>query len=198
MGALFYVPVPPSRRNQSRVIDSIHLWGWRCVREPPLCVCVCVSHVSPSSQQLLLTFFGAPACRACCSDTGAMADLPRWIDDWKVDSGAMLLAYWNTPDIEKEEYYGELTLFIHASPWRDLLPRMRGVHVMHCKQSACRMCSEQRGGFMFRWCHIKWSERYRTAPKKHPNCWLPTAQIGAWHQRDSRVSDVVDLTGSPS
>ena len=127
-----------------------------------------------------------------------MADLPRWIDDWKVDSAAMLLAYLSTPHIDQEEYYGKLTMLVHESPWRDLLPRMRGVHVMHCDQAVCRNCSEKRGGYMFRWYHSKWSEKYLTAPKKHPDCWLPTAPIVAGHQRDSRVSDVVDLTGSPS
>ena len=114
-----------------------------------------------------------------------MAHLPRWIDDSRVDSQAMLLAVlWfqnQHPDQYKFERLDELFMIDHKSyvidlkngrsykrPWRA------------CMEHGCERCAKGEGGYQFRWYDARWYGRY-----------VELARKGSWKLADASASVLV-------
>ena len=96
---------------------------------------------------------------------------PKWIDNDRVDSGAMLSAYLGTvrPD---DELYG-LTLRVHHM--KDygipiLLPP--AVTAVACTRPSCFRCRVHQGGYEFRWFHTSWKDAYLRA-RSCKDAWTP-------------------------
>jgi len=95
---------------------------------------------------------------------GAMADLPRWIDNPKVHSGAMLSAYLGYQKqcsdqaeladlrrLYKVDHKG-IILGVDVQP-EDVLTK-------HCKIPGCKRCETRQGGYQFRWYDKRWYAGY--------------------------------------
>ena len=87
----------------------------------------------------------------------AAPDLPRWIDDPRVDSQAMLSAFLSrrSPDLFLPTEY-------HACAWDGLTTEVSppGVLRTRCTASPCQRCAGLQGGYKFRWYHHSWYQRY--------------------------------------
>ena len=113
-----------------------------------------------------------------------MADLPRWVDRWDVDSQAMMsafIAYHAEVRQMLEEKHGLsfqpvweglLWCFIHEDPphlaglARPILPM--GIPMLPCRQQDCPRCGV-RGGYVFRWYSPYWAKVYNRA--RRPGSW---------------------------
>ena len=117
-----------------------------------------------------------------------MANLPRWIDCWKVDSAAMYAAFLHDvshcPD-EKEvlglaelytiEHYPYL---VEAGPkMKDVQGKLYEVPWRQCAKPPCPRCSNNEGGYRFRWYDQRWYAQYRA-----------TARRGAWQPGDDAAT----------
>ena len=113
-----------------------------------------------------------------------MADLPRWIDRWDVDSMAMLSAFityhgemrkW----LEDQHgmsfqpiWEGFLWCILHKDPphlaalGRTILPMK--IPRKRCRQRDCHRCGV-RGGFVFRWYSPYWAKEYNRV--RRPGSW---------------------------
>ena len=105
----------------------------------------------------------------------SMADFPRWVDQWDVDSQAMLSAF-IAYHVEVSEmlkvkhgmsfqpiWEGQLWSIIHEDP-----PALRGtvtatmplkIPMLPCRREDCPRCGV-RGGYMFRWYSPYWAAQY--------------------------------------
>ena len=87
----------------------------------------------------------------------AAPDLPRWIDDPRVDSQAMLSAFLvrRSPDLF-------LPTENHACAWDGLTTEVSppGVLKTRCTASPCQRCAGLQGGYKFRWYHHSWYDEY--------------------------------------
>lgn len=101
-----------------------------------------------------------------------MAQLPRWIDSWKVDSAAMLSAYLSVAR-DTAEHYGKLTMYIHNMDYHGVRATpCRAVSEAPCTQQECTRCITKRGGYVFRWYHPSWEKKY-VELRRHPDAWKP-------------------------
>jgi hypothetical protein len=99
--------------------------------------------------------------------------MPVWIDNWRVDSCAMLSAYLATPQLEEQPYYGQLFMKVHDSDFQHLLVHPRAVRVLKCQEVACTRCINRKGGYVFRWYHSSWEDNYIRYARNHPEVWMP-------------------------
>ena len=100
-----------------------------------------------------------------------MANLPRWIDDDRVDSQAMLSAYMGylgDTGVENKEQLDKLPMVVHKSMFPEPVAPS-GVQVVKCTTEDCQRCAQRRGGYKFRWFSLAWYDRY-----------LGMARPGAW------------------
>ena len=103
-------------------------------------------------------------------------DLPQWIEALGVDSAAMpsaFLQYRSTCKGESLTQIGDLyiiehraspillvtgmTLEVDVPPWGKVRP---GIPRFACRAVGCIRCSEERGGYQFKWYHRRWREAY--------------------------------------
>ena len=113
-----------------------------------------------------------------------MADLPRWVDRWDVDSQAMLSAFIS--------YHTELSARLEEAHGLSFQPVWEGhlfcvIHAPHpslagsqsltlplripqapCQQRACGRCGV-RGGYVFRWYSPYWAVMYNKM--RRPGSW---------------------------
>ena len=107
---------------------------------------------------------------------------PLWIDDESVDSAVMLAAvvgflhcFGTTPlaDWIPFSFYEckgrEGAIIPRAAFW---------LKTLECKRKGCRACSEQRGGFRFRWAAKEWLPAYVRMMSEEYGC-----RINSWHMR---------------
>ena len=106
-----------------------------------------------------------------------MADWPRWIDDARVDSAAMLSAFEafcvREPDYSRG--FQDLFVIVHrckyqiAPAWT--LPSRR------CLALSCRRCEQGSGGYQFRWWHRSWESDYEKLCRR-----------GAWKRNELQAT----------
>ena len=106
-----------------------------------------------------------------------MADWPRWIDDARVDSAAMLSAFEafcvREPDYSRG--FQDLFVIVHrcnyqiAPAWT--LPSRR------CQALSCRRCEQGSGGYQFRWWHRSWESDYEKLCRR-----------GAWKRNELQAT----------
>ena len=100
---------------------------------------------------------------------------PKWINNPRIDSMAMLRAYQKSARREHYPWYGELELDLHrhnsfgayAAPFDS-----SGCTTKKCEEPSCFRCEIGKGGFQFRWFHESWKEAYKLEPKG-PGAWCP-------------------------
>ena len=97
-------------------------------------------------------------------------DLPRWIDDPRVDSSAMLRAFLAYRDRCTGKAYtqlGDIDMIVHDQAptvvvcGQVIRPSvMRPLPTRKCTAQECIRCSERRGGYQFKWYHERWRDTY--------------------------------------
>jgi len=106
-----------------------------------------------------------------------MADLPRWVDSWRVDSPAMYsayLTYCGTLDEASTELHDlkQLPYQVHFS-WLDRQYDDHGLRRLgvksECRTVGCARCMEGCGGYVFRWYDKRWYPLY--ARNARPDAW---------------------------
>ena len=97
-----------------------------------------------------------------------MGDLPRWIDDDKVDSSAMFAAYlgWRSTPEGRESH--PLAMVVHR-PYPDAPPN--GIECKPCATVGCRRCALGQGGYKFHWYSPQWQAAYLRLAR--PGAWKP-------------------------
>ena len=104
-----------------------------------------------------------------CISCSAMADWPRWIDDARVDSAAMLSAFEafcaREPDRSRE--FQSLFVIVHRSTFA--VPPAWTLPSRQCNASNCRRCEAGAGGYQFRWWHQSWEQDYERLSR--PGAW---------------------------
>ena len=104
-----------------------------------------------------------------CISCSAMADWPRWIDDARVDSAAMLSAFEafcaREPDRSRE--FQSLFVIVHRSTFA--VPPAWTLPSRQCNASNCRRCEAGSGGYQFRWWHQSWEQDYERLSR--PGAW---------------------------
>ena len=121
-------------------------------------------------RSIVLSFYTWFLHKLCASGVlGVMADWPRWIDDARVDSAAMLSAF-EAFCVREPEYsrgFQDLFVIVHrcnyqiAPAWT--LPSRR------CQAMQCRRCEQGSGGYQFRWWHRSWESDYEKLCR--PGAW---------------------------
>ena len=121
-----------------------------------------------------------------------MGDLPRWIDDEKVDSQAMLSAYMGYEHMSRTElaagnqgnfrpiWWGHLTMVVHKMNGVQgtlLTQPLAGIKDMDCEKRACSRCTQGRGGYQFRWYSRAWAKRYNEM--RRPGSWEAPEPLAA-------------------
>ena len=106
-----------------------------------------------------------------------MAHLPRWIDDSRVDSQAMLSAVlWfqnQHPDQYKFKRLDELFMIDHKSYVIDLNNgRSYKRPWKACMEHGYKRCAKGEGGYQFRWYDARWYARYVELARKGSPKWL--------------------------
>ena len=112
----------------------------------------------------------------------AVPDAPRWVESWLVDSMAMLgafLKYKSECEEEESTELGNLFARLHKNGDLSFAEEAMietqmsslGVTARMCQKTPCKRCSENRGGYVFRWYSPKWSENY--CRMKRPGAWTP-------------------------
>ena len=93
--------------------------------------------------------------------SGAMANLPRWIEDKTCDSAAMysaFLACKSDATEEEKKDVKELYVVNHkAGSWRT--PSTREVQ-KNCAETGCRRCAAGEGGYQLWWFDMRWYATY--------------------------------------
>ena len=127
-----------------------------------------------------------------------MADFPRWIPAYNVDSVAMYSAYQEclvvSPGISRYlGFKGHLTFIEHDA---ERLGNPAGapqmdVRITPCPERGCQRCVQGRGGYTFRWYSPLWDSSY--CRHARPGAWLPGMDEQAdnpnqvWHPRNSET-----------
>ena len=108
-------------------------------------------------------------------------ELPRWIDDPRVDSRAMLsafLEYRGRCTGEASAQLGDLYMIVHRLEPEIVLGgqvirpqeiRSQDIPTRPCADQVCERCRTGRGGYQFKWYHVRWGDVY---------CRL--CRLGAW------------------
>ena len=101
-----------------------------------------------------------------------MADLPRWIDDARVDSAAMLAAFegYLAQYPESMAQFQSLFVITHCCP--DNMSPAWTLPTRKCTEKECRRCQTRRGGYQFRWWHRTWEADYERLCR--PGAWKRT------------------------
>ena len=99
-----------------------------------------------------------------------MADFPRWVNDPKVDSTAMLSAYMNYvhkfPPGAEPDFAHHLWTIDHimpfASGFEDLRPMVNDITIPSkpCTNPSCPRCLGGLSGYQFKWYHHEWYNSY--------------------------------------
>ena len=100
---------------------------------------------------------------------------PKWINNPRIDSVAMLRAYQKSARTEHYPWYGELELYRHRhqSFGAYVAPvDASGCTTKECEEPSCFRCEIGKGGIKFRWFHESWKEAYKLEPKG-PGAWCP-------------------------
>ena len=97
-----------------------------------------------------------------------MANGPEWIDNDRVDSTAMRLAYLEycsnrTNDVLANDDAAQITLLpmiVHKSA--DPQPiEPTSVVLVECTTEGCQRCAQLRGGYEFHWYYHRWYAKYK-------------------------------------
>ena len=102
---------------------------------------------------------------------------PKWINNPRIDSMAMLRAYQKSAK-QHHPWYGELELYFHRheSFGAYVAPiDASGCTTKECEEPSCHRCKIGKGGIKFRWFHESWKEAYKLEPKG----------LGAWCPDDT-------------
>ncbi len=109
-----------------------------------------------------------------------MADWPRWIVSWRVDSIAMYGAYlsWVSKAGDPEPQ-AMLTMVLHQTELDASCPASPHVKEKNCEHGErCRRCHSGEGGYMFRWYSSQWEEKY-----------VELMREGSWKPGDDKTKD---------
>ena len=114
-----------------------------------------------------------------------MADLPRWVDRWDVDSEAMLGAYFEYLTRMRNKFalngqsfqpvwHDHLCTVVHADPPSHSILGLAepltppGLRSVPCSRPGCQRCFV-RGGYQFRWFCPYWAREYNK--KRREGAW---------------------------
>ena len=106
---------------------------------------------------------------------------PRWVLAPNVDSSAMLAAVMHFKSIDEERWrqmalQGQLKLVTHRSDYPAPQPSLMFRCIQCPDQLRCYRCSNNKGGYMFRWLSPLWVDKYEELAK--PGAWKPGQQEG--------------------
>ena len=128
---------------------------------------------------VLVSHLAAPPGSSPHASSASMADWPRWIEDERVDSAAMLLAYYDyQTDCESRGVIPWWTGFLTCVEHRDLKIGQKVVPgpddvtytvSVKCNARNCLRCSTRYGGFQFRWYCTAWAQKYNE--NRHADSW---------------------------
>ena len=101
-----------------------------------------------------------------------MANFPRWVDNKKVDSSAMLSAYINTVR-PTDWWFGQLVMWDHKMDDGGIPNAFQNPSVIKakCNSDGCPRCMARAGGYKFRWYHDSWGAKYSNMAR--PGAWKP-------------------------
>ena len=143
-----------------------------------------------------------------------MADLPRWVERWDVDSTAMLNAFvryhYEVSEALKQKHgtsfqpiwEGQLWSYIHENPsFLDEMPKGQmpmQIPQRPCQKIDCARCGV-RGGFVFRWYSPYWAKYYNNL--RRPGSWEAPDLVFAnrhggkeyWLQQERFWRPVIDM-----
>jgi len=111
---------------------------------------------------------------------------PVWIDNRRVDSAAMFMAYQSTVT-EASPWYGRLRVDVHRmiSTGGAQVEWPPSVDANPCSDPDCFRCSVGQGGYVFRWYHPSWEARYLQL-RRGNECWTPNETAAVAARRDAQ------------
>ena len=111
---------------------------------------------------------------------------PVWIDNRRVDSAAMFMAYQSTVT-EASPWYGRLRIDVHRmiSVGGVQVGWPPSVYANPCSDPGCFRCAEGQGGYVFRWYHPSWEARYLQL-RRGDVCWTPNETAAVAALRDAQ------------
>ena len=123
-----------------------------------------------------------------------MGDLPRWINNPKVDSTAMFFAWQDyARSLEKAGNNEEVKKLCHLVQYDHVVrPTLLNImatridpppcpEILVCQTVGCRRCADGRGGYKFRWYDKRWYKGY-----------LAKRREGSWRLGDSEDGESED------